>query len=65
MELLLFSIIDCALTRYLYKDYIKDTYNHIYPKTHKNTKKLNEGKNKKNTNILIISNFESKGNEQP
>ena len=53
----LFSINDCALTRYLYKDYIKDTYNHIYQSTYKNIKELNEGKNKKNTNVLIISNF--------
>ena len=53
----LFSINDCALTRYLYKDYIKDTYNHIYQTVHLNIKELNKGKKKKNTNVLIISNF--------
>jgi site-specific DNA-adenine methylase len=54
---ILFSINDCALTNYLYKDYIKEAYNHKYQHSHLNIKKLNEGKKKKNTNVLIISNF--------
>ena len=54
---ILFSINDCALTKYLYKDYIKETYNHKYQLNYVNIKNLNEGKNKKNTNVLIISNF--------
>ena len=32
----LFSINDCALTRYLYKDYIKSNYNHTYQTSHLN-----------------------------
>jgi hypothetical protein len=42
----LFSINDNALTKYLYKDFIKDTYNHKYQTTHLNIKdlKLNEDK---------------------
>ena len=51
----LFSIIDCALTRYLYKDYIKSNYNHLYMTSHLNIKNLNinddEKPKKKNTNI--------------
>ena len=54
---ILFSINDCALTNYLYKDYIKNTYNHIYQSAHLNIKGLNENANKKHTNVLIISNF--------
>ena len=54
---ILFSINDCALTRHIYKDFIKESYNHIYKSTHLNIKNLNVGKSKKNTNILIISNF--------
>ena len=53
----LFSINDCALTKYLYKDYIKETYNHKYSLSHTNIKNLNSKKNRKNTNVLIISNF--------
>ena len=58
----LFSINDNSLTNYLYKDYIKETYNHKYATTHLNIKdlELNEEKKmpkKKNTNVLIISNF--------
>jgi site-specific DNA-adenine methylase len=57
----LFSINDCALTRYLYKDFIKSNYNHIYQSTHVNIKDINEDKDKKkkkkNINILIISNL--------
>ena len=33
---ILFSINDCALTNYLYKDYIKETYNHKYQHSHLN-----------------------------
>jgi hypothetical protein len=54
---ILFSINDCALTNYLYKDDIKETYNHKYQHSHLNIEKLKEGKKKKNTNVLIISNF--------
>ena len=50
----LFSINDCALTRYLYKDYIKNSYNHIYQTAH--MKNITD-KKKKNTNVLIISNL--------
>jgi site-specific DNA-adenine methylase len=58
----LFSINDNSLTNYLYKDYIKETYNHKYQHTHLNIEGLkidDKGKikNKKNTNVLIISNF--------
>lgn len=53
----LFSINNCALTKYLYKDFIKESYNHIYQSTHLNIKNINEGKIKKNENVLIISNF--------
>jgi site-specific DNA-adenine methylase len=54
---ILFSINDCALTKYLYKDYIKETYNHMYQFSQIKIKNLNEGKTRKNTNVLIISNF--------
>ena len=50
----LISINDCALTRYLYKDYIKSNYNHIYQTAH--MKNITD-KKKRNTNVLIISNF--------
>jgi DNA adenine methylase len=50
----LFSINDCAITRYIYKDYIKNTYNHIYQTAH--MQKITD-KKKKNTNVLIISNL--------
>jgi site-specific DNA-adenine methylase len=49
----LFSINDCALTRYIYKDYIKETYNKMYS----TTLFKNDKANKKHTNVLIISNF--------
>ena len=49
---ILFSINDCALTNYLYKDYIKESYNHKY-----NTSYVDQKKTKKNTNVLIITNF--------
>ena len=48
----LFSINNCAITNYIYKDYIKDIYNHKYQTTYMENKP-----NKKNTNVLIISNF--------
>jgi site-specific DNA-adenine methylase len=54
---ILFSINDCALTNYLYKDFIKETYNHKYQTSHFNIKNINDGKTKKHTNVLIISNF--------
>jgi hypothetical protein len=54
---ILFSINDCALTRYLYKDFIKETYNHKYNNSYKNIENRNDGKTRKHTNILIISNF--------
>ena len=54
---ILFSINDCALTRYLYKDYIKETYNHKYSNSYKNIKNKNDSKTRKHTNILIITNF--------
>ena len=50
----LFSINDCAITRYIYKDYIKNTYNHIYQTSH--MQNITD-KKKKNTNVLIISNL--------
>ena len=54
----LFSINDCAITRFLYKSFIKETYNHKYATTHLNILNLNDGKTKKHTEVLIISNFE-------
>jgi len=51
----LFSINNCALTKYIYKDFIKETYNKIYQTTHINT--TNTTNKKKHTNVLIISNF--------
>ena len=51
----LFSINDCAITRYLYKDFIKDTYNKQYQYSQINIKDVKQ--KKKNTNILIITNF--------
>jgi hypothetical protein len=54
---ILFSINDCALTNYLYKDYIKETYNHKYNSSYMNVKNLNNEKNRKHTNILLISKF--------
>ena len=53
----LFSINDCAITKYLYKDFIKESYNHQYQHSYVNIENLNEGKRKKHTNALIISNF--------
>jgi hypothetical protein len=44
---ILFSINDCALTRFVYKYFIKKTDNHMYVSTHKNIMNLNEGKTKK------------------
>ena len=35
---ILFSINDCSLTRYLYKNYIKSNYNHLYQSSHLNIK---------------------------
>ncbi len=32
----LYSINDCALTRFIYKDFIKNSYNHIYQTSHVN-----------------------------
>ena len=52
---ILFSINDCALTNFLYKDFIKESYNHLYQTSQKNDKEIK--KKKKNTNVLIISNF--------
>ena len=59
---ILFSINNNSLTRYLYKDYIKETYKHTYQSSHINIEdlSLDEKGNKirkKNTNVLIISNF--------
>ena len=54
----LFSINDCAITRFLYKSFIKETYNHMYATTHLNILNLNDKKTKKHTEVLIISNFE-------
>ena len=54
----LFSINDCAITRFLYKSFIKETYNHMYATTYLNILNLNDGKSKKHTEVLIISNFE-------
>jgi hypothetical protein len=51
----LFSINNCALTKYIYKDFIKETYNKIYQTTHINTTSTTN--KKKHTNVLIISNF--------
>ena len=56
---ILFSINDCALTNYLYKDYIKETYNHQYQTSHCDIKNVNNGRSKKHTNVLIISSFEN------
>ncbi len=55
--IILFSINDCALTKYLCKDYIKENYTHKYQSSHVNITGLNKGANKKHTNVLIISNF--------
>jgi len=59
---ILFSINNNSLTKYLYKDYIKETYKHVYQSSHINIEglSLDEKGNKirkKNTNVLIISNF--------
>ena len=51
----LFSINNCALTKYIYRDFIKETYNKIYQITHINTTSTTN--KKKHTNVLIISNF--------
>ena len=51
----LFSINNCALTKYIYKDFIKETYNKIYHTTLINTTNITN--KKKHTNVLIISNF--------
>ena len=50
----LFSINDTAITRHIYKDYIKSNYNHIYQTSHM---KNIADKKKKNTNVLIIRKF--------
>ena len=39
---ILFSINDCALTNYLYKYFIKETYNHKYQTSHFNIKNIND-----------------------
>ena len=52
---ILMSINDNAITRYLYKDYIKNSYNINYNYSHIN--KEDNKTNKNNDNILIISNF--------
>jgi site-specific DNA-adenine methylase len=51
----LFSINSYALTQYIYKDYIKSDYNHIYGTTHLNIKDVTQ--KKKHTSVLIISNL--------
>jgi hypothetical protein len=48
---ILFSINDCALTNYLYKDFIKETYNHKYQTSHFNIKNINDG-NQKNIQMF-------------
>lgn len=52
----LFSINSNAITRYLYKDYIKDNYQHIYQST-QIKKNNNKTEAKRKEGILIISNF--------
>jgi site-specific DNA-adenine methylase len=55
---ILFSINECALTKHLYKDFIKESYNHQYQSTHVNIENVNpESNKKKHTTVLIISNF--------
>ncbi len=51
----LFSINSNALTQYIYKDYIKSDYNHIYQASHINIKEVTQ--KKKHTSVLIISNL--------
>ena len=52
----LFSINENALTKYLYRDFIKETYNHKYSLGIIATNKKDKTK-KKNSNVLIIANF--------
>jgi site-specific DNA-adenine methylase len=52
---ILFSINSNALTRYVYKDYIKNDYTHIYQASHINIDNVTQ--KKKHTNVLIISNL--------
>ena len=52
---ILFYINSNALTRYIYKDYIKKDYTHIYQASHINID--NVTRKKKHTNVLIISNL--------
>ena len=53
---ILLSINDNSLTRYLYKEYVKDNYKHIYQTAHLNIQdlELNEEKkaHKKKTQIF-------------
>ncbi len=50
----LFSVNNCALTKYKYRNFIKEKYDKIY-QTHLNT--TNTTNKKKHTNFLILSNF--------
>jgi site-specific DNA-adenine methylase len=52
----LFSINENAITKYLYRDYIKETYNHKYSLGKIATTKINKTRCK-NSNVLIITNF--------
>ena len=52
----LFSINENAITKHIYKDFIKETYNHKYSLGKIATNKKDKTKNK-NSNVLIITNF--------
>ncbi len=51
----LFSINSNTLTQYIYKDYIKSDYAHMYQTSHINITDVTQ--KKKNTDVLIISNL--------
>ena len=52
----LFSINENAITKHIYKDFIKETYNHRYSLGKIATNKKDKTQNK-NSNVLIITNF--------
>ncbi len=55
MQGVIFNQFKCILTQYIYKDYIKSDYNHIYQTSHLSIKDVTQ--TKKHTSVLIISNL--------
>ncbi len=56
---ILFSINDCALINFFYKEYLKEAYNYMYQSSHSNIKKVKNEKNPIFSLHLILIFFNS------